>query len=360
MGTINSGKGVWLGGYIRHGKKRPTFVIEKRIGGRKFHVSTRCHTERAALEQLEIFEADPAGYSPGRAAVEPGRVGRLRLSLPLVQEYRDWMLSRDKPASREWALTCAGFLVDWMEDFGGLDLRDVSVAKHLKPALARRKTSRKHRVEAIKAFYAWLRKERGLLRHAEDPTLDLPVPQTPPEKWKRRKVVDRKRILAALPHLPDATRDVLLLQMGTAWHVSEVRRFAGAGEIRALKEGELLGVLHVRHKSGELTRTPLVHQEHLEAAQRIQKRGKIPGNHRLAADMRKACVAAEVAPFFLGAMRHTVLTWAVEAGSGIQQVSEFAHHRSVATTKRFYVDLGEPVAPVRVFTVIDGGKKETA
>ena len=56
---------VWEGGYRRRDSKgRDVFVIERWVGGRKFHASTRCHTRKAALKQLERFEANPAGYRP--------------------------------------------------------------------------------------------------------------------------------------------------------------------------------------------------------------------------------------------------------------------------------------------------------
>ena len=42
---------------------------------------------------------------------------------------------------------------------------------------------------ALKGFTAWLRREKGLLKRGEDPTLDLQVPHAEPEKLRRRKAV---------------------------------------------------------------------------------------------------------------------------------------------------------------------------
>lgn len=350
----------WPGGYVRTNKSGRTFIIERKVGGVHFHVSTRCKSLRAAMKQLERFEADPANYSPAGVAPEPERKP-LVMTADLVLAYRDWMLSRERPASREWALNCANYLADWIDDLGGKDLREVTVVGDLEPALDRRKTSRRHRIEAIKAFYGWLRKKRGLIRHAEDPTPDIAVPQGSPEKHRRVKVVPRERVLAVLPHLPSAVRDVLILKLATSWHTSEVRRFAREGVmIPGTREGVLF-VLQVRHKSGELTRTPLVHQEHVEAAQRILAKGKVPDRHQVADAMRAGCQAAGVTLFHLGQIRHSVLTWAVEQGASIEDVAEFAHHRSPLTTKKFYLDVAEPAPRIPVLRILDGGKKtETA
>jgi hypothetical protein len=349
---------VWLGGYVRNGKKGPTYVIERWVRGEHFHVSTRCRTERAALKQLERFEADPYGYTP---LPEDSRVV---ITLELCAEFRDFMVKR-KRNSPEWIETVMRFLGDWEEDLGGKDLRFLNLQRDLKPPLETRK-SRKHRIEAIKSFCSWLRTEKGLLRKAEDATLDLKVPQSPPAKHKRRRAQSREHVLAILPQLPDVTRDVLTLQIGTAWHISEVRRFASGGEI---VEGTapLLAVLVVKHKGGDLVRTPIKTPEHLEAARRLRARGAIPIKETLAQHMRDACdrIRAQqrrdgvpeekLMPHFrLGDMRATVLTWAVEMGATPQEASEFAHHRSLNTTRRMYLDLAVPTVSVPVLRLVKG------
>ena len=47
-------RATWLGGFIRENEDgEPIYVIRKRVDGHQYEVSTRCHTERAALKQLE-------------------------------------------------------------------------------------------------------------------------------------------------------------------------------------------------------------------------------------------------------------------------------------------------------------------
>lgn len=351
----------WLGGYIREGKRRPTYVIDRWVSGVHFHVSTRCSTERAALKQLERFEADPFAYSPLREEIVA-----LTITKDLCEAYREHMLRR-KRNTPEWVGNVMRFLADWAEDLEGKDLRRLSVQKDLRPAIAKRKTSERHRTEAIKAFCTWLRQERGLLTTASDATLDMPVPKSVAAKTHRRRAVPQEFVRAVLPELPAEARDVMILQVGTAWHVAEARRFAAIGEIvRPVQvPGAPLAVLVTPHKSGDLTRTPIHNREHLAAAERIRLRKRIPIKETLCLQMRAACdsvrakQAAAGVPeeermphFRLGDMRHTVLTWAYEMGASAEQISQFANHRSVETTKKFYLDAAIPTVNVPVLRLL--------
>jgi len=335
--------GKWEGGYIRQKQGgRPVYVIERVVGGRRFHVSTGASTLGAAVRHLARFEANPSAYSPSGDAQDA-----LRLSAELVLEYRAHQLQ--KGLTREWADTAARCLADWTEALGRADLRAVEL-RALRDALGRWPRSQDKHIKALKGFCRWLRQERGLLRHAEDASLDLRVPQYRPEQWKRRKVVPHEDVSAVLRLLPQPIRDMLHLLTATAWHVSEVRRFASAGEIVRPTHGPL-AVLVVRHKSGELHRTPLHHPEHLEAAMRLRG-ASLPSRVTTARQMRRACDEARAPRFGLGVMRHSVLTWAHERGASAQQTSEFAGHKSTATTRRHYLDLAVPTVSVPVLRLL--------
>lgn len=331
----------WLGGYVRRTKNGRLYVIERWAGGGRYHVSTGCSTERAALRELERFEADPSRYerqAPTSAVV---------LTADLSLEY--WKHQTDKGVTKEWADEVGRCLAEWIEAFGRRDLRTLTLHRDIKPHLERWKTRRGARIKALKGLFRWLRQEKGLVSRALDPTLDLPVPQARPEKWRRRKIVPAKNVSAVLRRLPATTRDILHLLSATSWHLSEVRRFAKTGEmVTPMSAKGVLAVLIVRQKSGELTKTPIVHKEHLEAAERIRKRGAIQTRATLARHMRTACRAAGVPWFGLGQMRHTVITWGVEAGATLDEAAEFAHHRSKTTTRRWYVDLDVPRAAIPV------------
>src|SRR5689334_11441025 len=117
----------WLGGFVRVTKSgKPVYVIEKRIRGALFKVSTRCHTEDAAVRELRKFEADPGGYVPGG-------VERLTITPELVIEYCDWMeapLPLGRGNTHDWVIQSGRFLRDWLVALGGLDLRRISITEH--------------------------------------------------------------------------------------------------------------------------------------------------------------------------------------------------------------------------------------
>lgn len=64
MASAPEAKTKWLGGYVDYSSGKPVYYIRKQVRGRRYHVSTRCHTERGALVELDRFEKDPANYSP--------------------------------------------------------------------------------------------------------------------------------------------------------------------------------------------------------------------------------------------------------------------------------------------------------
>lgn len=350
----------WLGGYIRQGKSGPVYVIERWLDGAHFHVSTRRRTERAAQRELERFEGDPHGYQAIRSEDAP-----LQITADLVGKYRKYLreVKKDTP---EWVSNVIRLLAHWSEDLGRADLRRLKTVE-LRDALETRRTSRRHRIEAIKGFCRWLREDRDQLAIHQDPTLALKVPQAEPAQQRRRRAVPMAYVALVLPHLPEATRDVLRLLTGTAWHVSEVRRFAQLGEVVRPVGGDPLAVLVTPHKSGDLTRTPITTAEHLAAAERIRGRGRVPIRETLVGHMRAACdrvrqlqatagvpEAQRMPHWRLGVMRHSVLTHAVEQGATPAEAAEFANHRSVQTTKRFYLNAAVPTVRVPVLRLVPG------
>lgn len=340
MGT---GKTPWPGGYVRAGKRAPTYVIEREVGGVRFHVSTRCHSLKAAMKQLERFEANPEAYKPSGAvdAVD----APLLLTVELIEDFVSWQLNVKKN-SRKHAKEMAALLAEWMADLGTSDLRALRLRDHILPALDRR-TNRKHRIIALKAFMGWLRKVKHTLTAGDDCTQDLMVPQSSPEKLRRRKALAREQVLGALAELSGAYRDCLLLLTATGWHVTELCRFIRHPESEiAPGRDAVLCVLVTRHKSGDWTRTPLAHAEHLEAAKRLKARGEVP--RYLNKHVKEACDRAKVKRFTLGVLRHSVATWAVEQGAAPADVSLFLGHKDPRTTARFYTDVAVPTVSVPV------------
>lgn len=366
--------GGWAGGYkLQTAGGDVVFYIEKRIDGVSFHVSTRCTSEEAARVHFRRFMKNPTAYSPSGAA--PALEGdAVTLDAALILKYREYQLSDangETPVSPAWADEMEARLKDWLERLGSTrDLRTLSLHKDLKPALASWPTMRGARIKAIKGLFRWLKEETGKIEPGQDPTVALKVPQVAPEKWKRRKAMKLEHVRAVLTELEQPTRDVLHLQSATGWHLSEVRRLVKEGELLDPPKGHatVKGVLIVRHKSGETARTSLSHAEHVETARRLLalrdkptgKNGKakgLPDRTWLAKQMRRAIEKANakliasgsedrVPSFGLGVIRHSFATWAYESGTPVEVLAEFLGHKSKATTKRFYVDLGVPQALV--------------
>lgn len=346
MGTAENGPDWWPGGFIRRGKKRDIYVIERRVAGVKFKVSTRASSLTAAMKQLERFEADPDNYRPA-----DGRVG-LALTAELILEYRQHQVG--KGLSHGWTRDVARLLAHWADDLAGKDLRKLDLQKDIKPILQRRGGGVVSRGNALRGFMKWLRREKGLLKKHEDATVDLAPPKGRPRKVTDPRDMRLEDVRAVAPHLADHPRDILVLQMGTGWHLSEVRRFAERGQLHVPREGDVLAVLITEHKGGRLTQTPLRHPEHVEAAKRLKLRGGILTDWVLNYHARRASEAAGLKRrFYFGSMRHSVGTWAVEAGAREAEVSEFFGHRSRTTTRDTYVRAKVPTVSVPVHTLGD-------
>lgn len=350
-GTLSSKKGNgdrvkvkgWPG-YVRGG----VFVIEKRIGRKKFHKSTRCTSLRAALKQLERFEADPSAYDPATAAAD----GALVLDEKLIDEFHAWHLEH---VSRPWALDVRRLLVEWANHFRGADLRRLSLVRHIEPHL-KDAAQQHHRVSALKKLTKWLRKTEKLKR-SEDVTLDLSVPKMGASE--ETKDMPFELVVETFPHLDLAMRDVVQVLAATGWHVNELRRFASEGVIRERTEHdepEVMGVIGVVHKNSLLKRnrekhfTKLVHAEHYDAAKRIRERGHLIDRGAMRKRMVKAAEAvtlerrksdpkALAAPVVhLGSFRHSVTTWLAAGGLSDAQVAKYVGHKSEEMARKHYIN----------------------
>lgn len=370
----------WLGGYVRRKGTGPeVFVVERMVSGRRIHRALDARNEREALTALARLEAGLAERAPSGSPV-------VQLDAQLRDEYQAYQLGAGVTA--EWAAEMRRGLDWWMQRLTTVTIQHLEL-RDLRAALADEVTSRHpHRIKAIKGLTRWLR-EQGRLKPSEDPAVDLRVPRVRAERLRRRKVVDVEVLRRTHAVLRAPYRDILTVQLASAWHISEVRRWASTGELlpgvrggRAASstssppEGTLLGVLVTwQAKSGEPTRTPIVHQEHLDAALRLMalRRGGgrwFPGATAISKELRRACdeanrlAIAELGPledgsrrvpqWSLGQMRHTVLTLARERGASIADIAAFAHHRSQRTTTQFYLDLREPVERVPVLRLVPG------
>jgi hypothetical protein len=360
----------WEGGYVRlDAAGRDVYVIRRSVMGQRYEISTRAHTARAALEHLARFEADPDGYDPrGTPSVDP-----IILDQNLATAFLGW--SRDnRHNTRKWVGEQRSALAWWAEQLGGRDLRTLSLAGHVVPALdgaldqPKKVKGRAHKIATLKALYSWLRRERHVLTSAQDPTMDLAVPQaqpaqrrqvkerTPAEvakvlreldpRHRRARLAAERRIdLDQVRHMTDY-RDHLRLAAATAWHVTELARFAAAGRIlqptKLQKADGAEAILETVHKNGEVFRAR-VGKLGAAAARRIRDAGGF-SIERYAEAVKEAAKVADVEGF-RGALRHSALTWVSEL-EGEEAAQKVARHKSSRTTKKNYAERAAPPNPL--------------
>jgi integrase len=299
------------------------------------------------MKQWERFQADPEGYSPSGV-----KGALLVLDSDLARAFLKW--SRDgKGNTALWVSKQKRYLAWWAKQLGRRDLRRVTLRDHIRPALDKA-IGQRHRIETLKAFYGWMRKERHMLTAAEDPTYGaLSVPQGRPEQWKTPKVIPRDHHLAAWNATTQPWRDMMTVLAGTGWHATELERFIRGGIVADLPSSASHGhgafkvLVCPRRKSGEMQRTAVT-EEVADAATHLRARGTYSqvAFYRAVAS---ACDAAGVPRFSPGRYRHTVATWAIEAGADPAAVAAFLGHKSPSTTRRFYATLAvTPKVPTPV------------
>lgn len=321
----------WLGGFVR--EDSGVFIIRRSVNGKRYDVSTRCMTERAALKQLERFEVDPANYSPGGDGKEP-----VFLDVDLAQQFLTFCRD-EKKNSPLWLGKQRRYVAWWSDKLKGISLARASLTGDIEPALEG-VGARAHRIATIKAVYSWLRKTKHLLTPAEDPTFaTLTVPQSDPNaRMMADKAIPKEDYEKARKHLTGHWKAALEVQLGTGWHLTEVKRFAEGGAIEQHPRKETKGVAGVlvcpQTKEGGMLRTAVGLRVAASASQ-LLKRGTF-SIEKYGKAVKAACLIAGVEPFAPGRFRHTVATAAINSGNDPAVVSAFLNHKNPSTTRKFY------------------------
>jgi hypothetical protein len=360
---------------------RRTFYIRRTIRGIAYDINTGCTSVMAAAPHLERFEKDPEGYKAACASTAP-----LNLDDARVTDFLAWSLNVERN-TKAWVSKQRRALAWWAERLQGIDLRRVSLRDHIMPAL-QKATDRATKIRVLKTLYSWMRKQTHVISAAEDPTLDtLSAPTAKPAQLDKSKVIPREHYLLVRDALTSPWREALIVQAGTGWHTTEVVRFAASGAIeplhRSMKvDNGAVGVLVCpMHKSGDTHRTAVT-QEVLDAAERLkehvtkmagERKGNIVAAVTAKATERGEAVAKGYKPpasfsaewyqravkaacrtvkrpggksgvptFNPGQFRHSVATWAIEAGADPAAVAAFLGHKSPSTTMKFYATHATP------------------
>lgn len=348
--------GRWEGGEIRATLDgRRVYHVRKHFGGRRWQFSLATGDVEVALAEYRRWRADPWGY---QLAPPPPSAGPVILSVERVGRFLAWSKARGN--SPGYVQSQKSALSWWALHLFAHDLRKlwpVDLHGPLQGATALRQ-----RIAAIKVFFHWLRTEEHELLE-RDATTTLRSPTTRPEQWAKSKVISREAVELVRAKMPERYRDALDVLLGTGWHKTELVRFADGGSVELLppqRQAEgAAQLLCPRTKSGAPLRT-IVSPQVADAARRLltvepdhraRNGGRISGDYlNVAISEALAVVNAERAekhqalfePFSAGSARHTVATWAIEAGAAPAAVAAFLNHRSMATTMRFYATLAAP------------------
>lgn len=291
----------------------------------------------APLAELRRALADAERYLAASAAAP------IHVDEAHIASFATWS-RRERHNCERYVREQEAYLRWWATRLSGVDLRDLRIARDVLPHLDALERGRTPRIAALKVFVRWLHRERHELER--DPVAALKIPQPRPAQWRRRRIVAGDELEQARRELPRWARDAVTVLCGTGWHVTELARFAAAGEIASpppwarTSPVHVAGVLETTHKHGERWRTPVSRQV-LAAAKRIRARGRLSPTS-LRKVIQGACDRAGIARWSPGRLRHTVATWAVRHGESLQGVAEFLGHRDARTTRRFYVELYTP------------------
>lgn len=264
------------------------------------------------------------------------------LDSKLIASFAAWS-SKERHNSKPWQRRQRTYLAWWAEVLDDRDLRAISVAEHVLPALDGA-PSKPQRIAVLKCLYSWLRTVRHQLTAAEDPTLDtLSVPQAKPAQDRIIKAVARKHYLAVRPHLKQRPRDGLDVLAATGWHVSELERFIRGGEV----SGSVL--TSPRGKGGKVIRNRGSRQT-IAAAKRLLRCRKW-SEKAFREAIAEACRQASRELIRPGRMRHSVATFAHNKGEDLAAIADSLHHRSKVTTMNFYAT---HAVPRKVRNLLDG------
>src|SRR3954470_6308913 len=267
----------------------------------------------AALTDLRRLLTEAQCYLEATAR-EP-----LHLDSARIAAFLTWS-RRERHNTERYVREQEAYLRWWSTQLSGVDLRDLRIARDVLPHLDALERGRTPRIAALKVFVRWLHRERHELER--DPVAALKIPQPRPAQWRRRRIVAGDELEQARRELPRWARDAVTVLCGTGWHVTELARFAAAGEIAPpppwarTSPVHVAGILETTHKHGERWRTPVSRQV-LAAAKRIRARGRLSPTS-LRKVIQGACDRAGIARWSPGRLRHTVATWAVRHGESLQ------------------------------------------
>jgi integrase len=355
----------WAGGRIHIGKDgRKHYYLWKKLGGREFKFALGTN-EKIAFAELRRWELDPLAYvPPGKRVADATVAGDGAVfDAELIMRFLVWSGLSKKEGGKEntvvWVNQQRLHLMWWLKALGNVDLRRLTPKKILDAAEGT--GGRAHKLRVLSSFYSWLQRRQQVVSIAENPFASkvIDVPQAQPSELVKpisyetfTRVLERLQTpeiregASRIGNRNDHWAAVLLIQAGTGWHASEVKRFAESGWIEPLPEGaepDAAGVIVTVHKSKRQHRTRVATGV-LAAAEWLKERTAKAHGHtfdvrRYAKAVKAASEAEGLEVFTPRVIRSSVATWAVNRGESIERVSQYLGHLTKQTTRVWYAKL---------------------
>ncbi len=336
--------GRWAGGRVAQGRHGRTWIIEKMVRGERYTLALDVASEKEALAELALFRRDPKAYlASSQPSDEPEGVG---IHPDLVARFLAHL--EEKGRTPKYRRDCQHYLAAWAEVLGDATFQELEL-HHLKTALAKTKKARPQRIATLKSYCSFLREE-GLLKSADDPTLELKVPQARAERAVRTKGYSMPTVQAHYGAVSvQAVRDVIVLRAKAGMHGSEIDRIAtGACEVREVKGAEpIVATVRFIHKRGDV-HTQSLDVQMFAAVQRLMARGSAPVDSYVRKALRAAAKELGLSSkeaIKPGELRHSFVDWAQTSGERftpdgggvpLADIGAAIGHKSAMTTNRFY------------------------
>ena len=377
----------WTGGEIRYGADgSPTFYLMKRSKGARPHNAVG-HDETTALAALNEYMKDPLGWLAGHHVEADAASEPVYLSKELVTAYetaRSQPTDNRIPNSPKWLASKLANLRWWsdaLKDSRGRarDLRQVGLKAHVLPALegdpkkgVPPAKGARHKREAIKDFYAWLR-QRGLVTAGQDPVATLAVGQggVALAKGTKRVPLSSEVALVANHLLAQGSRygHALVVSAATGWHDTEIDRFARGGHvIDGPKHQREPGVAAILHNPMHKRRKKGRFYQRVSATTAASARVLIEPNgegERVGVSIKwykdavvQACAEVKVDKFHPAWMRHTRATKALEAKYDPEEVAKMRANLGHAEGSQMLEDVyAHGMVPPYIPSILDAQAK---
>lgn len=318
-------------GFIRDG----TYVIDRRVHGRRLKRSTGCIDEAAANEEYRRFERDPAHYAPRSregsswAEVTPRFIRAQRLEAHNT-EYWTTQQARHLAYMAAWRREGRAPFVT-LDTFDAGDVRAYLADRAAGRAGSENRrgptglATRNRELATLKALMSWARAQHLTSNRADQ---EVPIVRESRGKNPPREVLERewRRVL---PRLLLRWRRACEVLLGTGLRYGELARLR-MQDIHA-------GGIYVPEAKGGNARLVPCSSRAIKAARDLVKLGGVPDDHgwQIGDRLEVACRATRVVPFSAHELRHTFATACLRNGVDLETLRVWMGHKDIRTTQRY-------------------------